>query len=506
MSSNLLGRYRSNIKGVISCFDRLVLFGTYATIGYPQAMSKNLHHHGVKLLDYQRPRGQGFANDLRLEVAGHIKQLANKKSIPIQYVQAGQRKEDIVAPLAKKRRGQPGVVCILSAKEGCRTFKVKKNQQSGYLELAWAPGQCIHYYVYFLDADYGLCYLRIPTWAPFRLQFYCNGHDWLERRLKAEGIGYQKADNAFTHISDFARAQEIVDSFDPKALHRRLDEWSAKLVGIHHRWGDNLRWSVFQAEWATDIVFKNDSVLPDLYRELVRTAVLEVQCPDVYDFLGKKLTANSKTEVSNRLNTLVQGTRIKHTLGKSSIKMYDKQKRVLRIETTTSDVTIFKHRREVVSRDGSRKMKHAPMRKTIYSLGALAEAMQAANNRYLSFISEFKDHTKGRHDVDRITRSKRDDKDRSYRGINFFKTEDHLFMLALLRGEYQLQAISNSRLQPHLPGWSASKIGRWIKRMRILGLLKRAGKTYSYYLTALGRKALVAVEQLKERILIPAFA
>jgi hypothetical protein len=37
-------------------------------------------------------------------------------------------------------------------------------------------GKCLHYYFYFIDAELGLIYLRVPTWCPFRLQFYCNGH------------------------------------------------------------------------------------------------------------------------------------------------------------------------------------------------------------------------------------------------------------------------------------------------------------------------------------------
>ncbi len=36
----------------------------------------------------------------------------------------------------------------------------------------------------------GLCYLRVPTWAPFGLQFYCNGHGAVARALKREGIGF----------------------------------------------------------------------------------------------------------------------------------------------------------------------------------------------------------------------------------------------------------------------------------------------------------------------------
>src|SRR5271167_3979068 len=71
--------------------------------------------------------------------------------------------------------------------------------------------KCLHYYFYFLDAAFGLIYLRVPTWCPFRLQFYCNGHNWLARQLTDEGIRYTMADNAFVRIGDWSRAQELAD-------------------------------------------------------------------------------------------------------------------------------------------------------------------------------------------------------------------------------------------------------------------------------------------------------
>ena len=52
---------------------------------------------------------------------------------------------------------------------------------------------------------FGLVYLRVPTWAPFRLQFYFNGHSWLAHKLTAKGIGYTMADNAFVRIDDWVR-------------------------------------------------------------------------------------------------------------------------------------------------------------------------------------------------------------------------------------------------------------------------------------------------------------
>ena len=39
-------------------------------------------------------------------------------------------------------------------------------------------------YFYFIDEELGLCFLRVSTWSPFRLQFYFNGHNWLASQLR----------------------------------------------------------------------------------------------------------------------------------------------------------------------------------------------------------------------------------------------------------------------------------------------------------------------------------
>ena len=498
----LTKRFEKNISGVLSCFDRLVLFGTYQPICYPNAMSWQVHTAGIKLVDYEKR----FANKLRLEMIDRIKAIATEEGIRIEHVYASVRKEAFVSEILSTRGDAPGIVCILSAMESCRCFKVCKNHKSGYLELQWKPGKCLHYYVYLMDPEYGLCYLRIPTWAPFRLQFYFNGHDCLERRMTAEGIKFRKADNCFVHVSDFQRAQHIADTLDAKSLHQRLDQLASRFVAVHDRWGQGLHWSIYQAEWATDVVFKSSRILPVLYEELVRTAAIEIKCTDIYGFLGRRLSAKSASEVSTRLQTLIEGTRIKHSLDKTSIKMYDKQARVLRIETTTNDVSFFKHHREVKRRDGTRQMKYASVKKTIYSLGAVAELMQACNKRYLSFISQWRDHSRERTDLRKITDSVKDDKDRSYRGVNFFQSNDLSFLLAIMRGEYQISGFTNRSLQPHLAGWNSQKIGRVLKRFRVLRLIKRVGRTYKYYLSSMGKKVLVAALQLKERVILPTMA
>jgi hypothetical protein len=104
--------------------------------------------------------------------------------------------------------------------------------------------------------------------------------------------------------------------------------------------------------------------------------------------LGRKL-GQYRDELGNDFQTRIQGTRIKHHMGKAAIKMSDKHGLILRIETTVNDVSFFKHHRRVEHRDGSWEMKTAVLKKSIYSLPALLEIDARANRRYLEFISRW---------------------------------------------------------------------------------------------------------------------
>jgi hypothetical protein len=112
-------------------------------------------------------------------------------------------------------------------------------------------------------------------------------------------------------------------------------------------------WSLMQVEYATDIVFKSRDSLGPIYDHLVRTSVHAVRAEQVATFLGKKLDPRYAGEVGNDFNTRIQGTRVRHQMGRVALKMYDKFGHVLRIETVVNDVSFFKHHRTVEHRDGS---------------------------------------------------------------------------------------------------------------------------------------------------------
>ncbi len=224
----------------------------------------------------------------------------------------------------------------------------------------------------------GLIYLRVPTWCPFRLQFYCNGHSWLARQLTAAGVGFTLADNAFLRIDDWERAQALADTLSPDHLHRILDHYAQQCCPVLDVFAQSYHWSFMQVEYATDLVFRTPAILKPLYEQLSRQAILTVKAEHVATFLGHKITAQLAQEIGSQFTTRIEGTCVKHRFSKSSIKIYDKFGLVLRIETTTNDVSAFKHYRKVEHRQGPATRALAPVRKTIYSLKDLREILQAA--------------------------------------------------------------------------------------------------------------------------------
>jgi DNA-binding HxlR family transcriptional regulator len=48
--------------------------------------------------------------------------------------------------------------------------------------------------------------------------------------------------------------------------------------------------------------------------------------------------------------------------------------------------------------------------------------------------------------------------------------------------------------------------GRQLKRLRVHGLIKRIGRRYKYYLTELGRRAVITGLKLRELLVLPQLA
>jgi hypothetical protein len=74
--------------------------------------------------------------------------------------------------------------------------------------------------------------VRLPTWCPFRLKFYCNGHSYLARQMDKRKMEYRVWDKAFGWIADFDKAQKQADEFRVEMLHRKLDDFATRYCPV----------------------------------------------------------------------------------------------------------------------------------------------------------------------------------------------------------------------------------------------------------------------------------
>ena len=497
----LTTRYEENLVGVLSCYDRIIITGTLPGACFAQGMTSFLYSRGIRIFDYPQ-----FALPLRERIRDNAKTLAAEHGATIEHIaKAHIRKEDVVAKVLAARADAPGLVHVISAMEACATYQPWHDKASGRTYLRADTTKCLHYYFYWMDHELGLIYVRVPTYCPFRLQIYCNGHSWLARRLLREGIDFAAADNAFVRIADFARAQELADTFKPELLHRQLDRYAQACCPVLDVFAQTYHWSIMQAEYSTDLAFKSEKILGSLYQQLAREAVLSVKAEQVATFLGKKITPQLAAEIGSRLSTRIEGTCVKHRFDSCSIKIYDKFGRILRIETTTNDVSFFKHHRKVEHRNGRTTREVAPLKKSIYSLIDLRQILLGCNQRYLEFLSSLDDHSDGQRLLERLAQPKPDG-DRSFKGVNFFDRNDETLLRAVQRPQFNIHGLARRDLMQLLPDLTPSKLSRQLRRLRVLGLLKRAANTYRYYLTRAGRMAIAAFERLTTFAIVPAMA
>jgi hypothetical protein len=496
----LVERHAAKIAGVLGCYDRVVLQGTLPGLCFAGGMAAYLRQLHIRLFDYPR-----WAEPFREQIRENAEKLAKDAGAEIEFMRKTSfRKDDRIAEVLAKRGDAPGLVHVLSAMEACPTYRPWHDKKTGETFLKPEIGKCLHYYFYFLDADLGLVYVRVPTWAPFRLQVYYNGHNQLAAKLRAAGVDYRMLDNAFVHIADVAAAQRLADDLDIARLHAALDRYATLCCPPVTTLEQHYHWSIMQIEYSTDVVFKRQADLAPIYEAISRTAVHAVKAENVATFLGRKL-ANYQDEVGNNFSTRIEGTRIKHVMGPASIKMYDKRGIILRIETTANDVSFFKHHRKVEQKNGETVHKVAPLKKSIYSLGDLRGLMAAANRRYLEFISALEDPSAGTKALQKVAEPAAE-KGRNYRGFNFFSADDDLVLTAVVRGEFTISGLRNRDLRKHMPDRKPAWISRCLKRLRVHGLIKRVGKTYKHYLTELGRRVVLTGLKLREMVIIPALA
>lgn len=507
--NQFIKKHEPMIVGQLSGFDRVRLRGTIRMLAFvPGIIAWMRDCTGSGLLTGFK----SFALHVTERLRASVEQVAAGARRSIKYLASSVlSKEDLVQELLAREAIAEGLVCVLSCVEPCRSFDIHRDRQKKQIELVPAYRKCLHWYLYFIDPRLGLCHVRIQSWLPFTVHVCVNGREWLCRGLDAAGIGFRRRDNCLVDVADFTAAQNLLDAQPganwTKILNDLLHRACPALAELSYN-GRPLQhyWSADETEWATDILFRSSGHLAELYPSLIRHAMTTFSSSDVLRFLGRSrsplttgVRANFQGEVVSDVKTRPEGVRIKHRTNANSIKMYDKQGSVLRIETTINDAHDMKVFRASES-DPSGPKSWCRLRKGVVDLPRRTQISQGANTRYLAALAAVDAQTPLGKVADAVSSAVTQDGRRA-RGLNPLTGEDARVAAILLRGEFSISGFRNGDLRQLLyPGTPtaadrrrlSAKVTRQLRLFRAHGLIRKIPGTHRYHLTSAGHRILPA--------------
>jgi hypothetical protein len=263
-------------------------------------------------------------------------------------------------------------------------------------------------------------------------------------------------------------------------------------------------WTCCESEYATDVMFKEPSRLATLFPRLAQHALLSFSSTDVLRFLGRNVPLTGKSrfagQVVSDLKQRPEGLRVKHRVGRNSLKMYDKFGRGLRVETTINECEDFYvYRRAEGQADGPKKWR--ALRRGLADLPRRAEVSRASNQRYLSALAAVEEKTPLWQLSAGLCRPVKRRSHR-YRALNPWSAQDGALLEAINRGEFAIQGLRNRDLRLLLfPGWAsaeqqrrqAARVSRLLALLRAHGILRKVPRTHRYHLTERGRTVVTAL-------------
>jgi hypothetical protein len=498
----------SKVTGILSGWDRLRFRGTIRMLANVPGLWRFLRYTGRAFLkDFGK-----HAEELSQETRKQSLAVAEAQGWPVVHLQSPNVcKEDVAREIQMRDGIKEGLICVLTAVEPCWTFNIKSNKAAGKLELVHAYRKCQHLYHYLQHPEFGFMHVRLQTWLPFNQFVMINGREWLGRQMDREGIRYLRRENCFAWISDVGRAQELLQEQVRFNWSAALGELSAR---VNPAWaslcGDcqiGYYWSLDESEWASDIMFKDQGELTRLYGRLLRHAVEGLGSKDVLRFLGRRvergITPRLALDVVSDLKQRPEGTRIKHRVGANSLKMYNKQGTVLRVETTLNKVDQFQAPR---MQEG--KVVWEKMRKGVADIGRRAELSEASNQRYLDAMAVVESPLVLKELVAGLAQPVVKEGGRRARGMNLLGAPDARLLQVAGDGKFLLHGMRNKDLQAMQFGSPAAdaaegrrrsaQVTRQLWLLRAHGIIRKVPKTHRYLVTDKGRQIITALQAARE--------
>jgi hypothetical protein len=501
---SFLVKFARLLSWSLSCFDR-VIFKGHLPISRANEFEKFVDYRlKMRRADFLKHLGPKWSERL----VEHSKGFAQKCGRVWEYYVGDIDKDAWAKKQLHARPVAAGLVGVLCVMESCPTFKLAQGKDRPCFVSRKVPQRVLYYY--FIDRELGLMHVRLQTWAPFTCQVYANGHDYVARQLKEQGIAFEQVDNAFVELADPVAGQRLADRFAKLPWPKILERYARQVNPLLHEElkGMGQYWVVDQAEYATDLRFTSKHALAGLFVRLLEFALLTFSPKKIFCYLGRKWHERFAGEIQTHYKSVREpGACIKHFMKGNWLKMYDKLGLLLRVETVINQPGEFKILRACHQRDGTTTTGWFAMCKGVGNLHHYQSHALACNHRYLEALAAVDDPTPSYDDLKQLTERQRH-QGRSYAGFNPARADEARLFAALLAGDHIAQGFRNKDIRTALYAdrrrdcehrRHSAAVGRILKRLHVRGLVAKVPRTRRWRITQQGRRILGATLQTYRR-------
>lgn len=490
---NVAERIKDHVTLTVDCVDRV----------YLNAYVPGLHSAGG-VVSFLRRHGQtipspalfgritdGFKAGLRAWCATN--------DIPWLEFKKGERKDDIVAPYRARCVGTAGVILVGVAQERAKAWRGVKRVRDGYVtfDYVWTTAYVNHYYIYFLDPEWGPGFLKVCGYAPYPLKLCLNGHEWAKRQLTEQGIGFAALDNGFLRCDDPAALQATCDRLGPAAFLACLDRWLDRLplplTAEDRRAGFRYQLSILQLEVSRTQVFDRPLRGREFFEEVIRDH-LDLGRPSRVQLLfDRRIIKTTPGKFATRVITdgVLPSLHVQYK--RCHVKQYFKEGRALRTETTINDARDFGLRRG---------LQHF---ETLRRLG------QRTNTRLLETERVAHDCGLSERDLAEIVLPSTTADGQPAPGLKFGQPRVMALLQALCLFAVLPDGLTSRRLRPLVAqllgvpdaAYTARQMGYDLRRLARKGLLRRDGRRLRYELTPYGRRVARFLTKAHHRVFQP---
>ena len=469
---------------VYHCFDRVVVNGYLSGLSRPGQVAYFFHNVvGEPVI------GKEVLSRRTNEYQAWVEAFARNHGTAIEWAEPKVRKEDYVRPALRRmeRAGRHGVYFILKSMEQGQTFRSTVPRfaadDPNYRILARQRSRFTHYYFYIRDETLGPMVMRVASFFPFQTTYYLNGHNFIEKELVREKVGFRKNDNAFLSVSDPQALQAAADRFTSEAIRKRLEYWTLILgpkFSKRERAAMNLRrfYAVSQIEYCRNFIFKRNFPIHKIFERGCEIGMWRMTANKIAEVFGQRVTKRMKGKLNTVVEQIEHGHHIFRAYYRNAfIKQYEKFSTYLRNEACSNNLADF------------------GLKKGLDHLAAARKKLLAVTDRFAAFQAEWLNVHVDFPLLQRLALPITIGSAK-YPGIKIHDARMIRLMEVLLHGGTVVSGWTAAQIHEAILATFDIRADRYglnqlrydLRKLKAHGLLARDGKRYAYRLTEKGAK------------------